>query len=123
MNKCGCGRDLRYSHYKDDIEVMSCNKHYVCLTYEEQSKKINMLMSQSHNRKVYIVSDLEDNNNYILGIFDKEDIAESVAYKIRNGGYETLRGFYKGCASVSSYVVESVPNVVLAFEALRNELK
>jgi hypothetical protein len=38
--KCKCGRDGRYSHFKDNVETMSCNKHIICLTYSEQFDKI-----------------------------------------------------------------------------------
>lgn len=43
---CGCGREVRYSHRVDDKEVMSCNKHVVCLTYEEQREKLSDLQSK-----------------------------------------------------------------------------
>jgi hypothetical protein len=33
--KCNCGRDSRYLHKVGEEEVMSCNKHIVCPTYEE----------------------------------------------------------------------------------------
>lgn len=42
--KCGCGRDLRYSH--GSLDVMSCNKYVVCLTYEEQEGLIKKLTSK-----------------------------------------------------------------------------
>lgn len=32
---CGCGNPVRYSHFRDGVEVMSCNKHIVCPTYDE----------------------------------------------------------------------------------------
>jgi len=38
---CGCGRSLRYMHFQDNKEVMSCNKYMVCPTYEEQECKVN----------------------------------------------------------------------------------
>lgn len=37
---CGCGGRLRYSHWVDDKEVMSCNKYAVCLTYDQQFQAI-----------------------------------------------------------------------------------
>jgi hypothetical protein len=42
VNKlCGCGRELRYSH--GSLDVMSCNKYAVCLTYAEQYEQIKLL--------------------------------------------------------------------------------
>jgi len=38
---CGCGRKLRYSH--SSLDVMSCNKYTVCLTYAEQYELIKIL--------------------------------------------------------------------------------
>ncbi len=35
---CGCGRKVRYSHFKGGEEVMSCNKYTVCPTYDELQK-------------------------------------------------------------------------------------
>lgn len=32
---CGCGNTLRYSHFRDGVEVFSCNKYIVCPTYDE----------------------------------------------------------------------------------------
>jgi len=43
---CGCGRELRYSHFKDGVEVMSCNKRVICMTYDEQQGKLNHLNSR-----------------------------------------------------------------------------
>ena len=43
---CGCGGKLRYSHFIDGEEVMSCNKYAVCLTYQEQFEKINSLNNE-----------------------------------------------------------------------------
>ncbi len=43
---CGCGRKVRYSHFKEGEEVMSCNKYTVCLTYEEQREKIAELQTK-----------------------------------------------------------------------------
>jgi hypothetical protein len=38
---CGCGRQVRYSHFDDNgNEVMSCNKHFVCMTYSEQYERL-----------------------------------------------------------------------------------
>ena len=43
---CGCGGKLRYSHFVDGKEVMSCNKYVVCLTYDEQFRKITELTNE-----------------------------------------------------------------------------
>ncbi len=45
---CGCGKEVRYSHFKDGKEVMSCNKYTVCLTYDEQREKLQELQSKYH---------------------------------------------------------------------------
>lgn len=37
-NKCNCGRPVRYIQMKGDVEVMSCNKHIACPTYDELVK-------------------------------------------------------------------------------------
>ena len=37
---CGCGREVRYSHFRDGNQVMSCNKRTICLTYEQQDKEL-----------------------------------------------------------------------------------
>ena len=39
--KCNCGRQVRYSHFKDGVEVMSCNKHITCPTYEDQRERLS----------------------------------------------------------------------------------
>jgi len=41
---CNCGRPTRYSH--GSLDVMSCNKYAVCLTYEEQEDLIKKLSSE-----------------------------------------------------------------------------
>jgi len=41
---CGCGRELRYSH--GSLDVMSCNKYAVCLTYDEQEELIKKLRDE-----------------------------------------------------------------------------
>lgn len=33
--KCGCGKDGRYIHIRDGVEVLSCNKYQRCSTYED----------------------------------------------------------------------------------------
>lgn len=43
---CGCGGRLRYTHFKDGKEVMSCNKYIVCLTYNEQLERIKELSNE-----------------------------------------------------------------------------
>lgn len=40
---CGCGEGLRYSHRVDGKEVMSCNKHIVCLTHSEQLQQLKKI--------------------------------------------------------------------------------
>lgn len=40
MNKCNCGRDVRYSHFVDGEEIGSCNKHRVCESWDSQNKRI-----------------------------------------------------------------------------------
>ena len=40
---CGCGEGLRYRHMVDGKEVMSCNKHIVCLTHSEQFQTITRI--------------------------------------------------------------------------------
>jgi len=52
---CGCGREVRYSHFKDGQEVMSCNKYAVCLTYEEQQEKLSELQGK-YNELLYAVA-------------------------------------------------------------------
>ena len=32
---CGCGNPVRYLHFRDGKEIMSCNKYAVCKTYDE----------------------------------------------------------------------------------------
>ena len=43
---CGCGREFRYSHFKDGEELMSCNKRTICLTYDEQREKLTELQGK-----------------------------------------------------------------------------
>lgn len=43
FNKCNCGREVRYSHFKDGNKVMPCNKHQVCPTYEELENQLKSL--------------------------------------------------------------------------------
>ena len=43
---CGCGGKLRYSHFKDGEERMSCNKYAVCQTYDEQFETIKRLNNE-----------------------------------------------------------------------------
>lgn len=42
-NKCGCGRDIRYS---TSCGRGSCNKYQRCLSYEEQEELIKVLSSK-----------------------------------------------------------------------------
>jgi hypothetical protein len=44
---CGCGRKVRYGHFKDGEQVMSCNKYAVCLTYDQQFDLIKELQNKS----------------------------------------------------------------------------
>jgi hypothetical protein len=46
---CGCGRKLRYSH--GSLDVMSCNKYSVCLTYTEQEELIKSLNTENRKYK------------------------------------------------------------------------
>ena len=34
MDKCGCGKDIKYLFKNEDIEIGSCNKYFVCPTYD-----------------------------------------------------------------------------------------
>ena len=43
---CGCGGRLRYSHMVNGVEVMSCNKYTVCLTYDQQHELLNKLTTE-----------------------------------------------------------------------------
>jgi len=52
---CGCGREVRYSHFKDGEEVMSCNKRIICLTYEEQREKLTALQGK-YSELLYAVA-------------------------------------------------------------------
>jgi hypothetical protein len=45
--KCGCGGKLRYSHFIEGKEVLSCNKYAVCLTYDEQFSRIRELNNEA----------------------------------------------------------------------------
>ena len=47
MKLCPCGKSLNYSHIKDGKEVLSCTKHTLCPTYEEQNEIIRRLYEQS----------------------------------------------------------------------------
>jgi len=38
---CNCGRQIRYSHLKDGVNVGSCNKHIICPTYEELQRDLH----------------------------------------------------------------------------------
>lgn len=44
--KCGCGKDGRYMHIVDGVEVIACNKYYPCPTYDELMETNNRLKSQ-----------------------------------------------------------------------------
>ena len=44
--KCPCGKQGRYSHNRGGKQVPSCNKHVVCLSYKEQTEKINYLYAK-----------------------------------------------------------------------------
>lgn len=48
---CGCGLKVRYGHFKDGVEVMSCNKYAVCLSYDEQHSRIQELSKESAKYK------------------------------------------------------------------------
>ena len=39
---CGCGRKVKYYHFKDGVEVGSCNKHIICPTYNELSEGLRI---------------------------------------------------------------------------------
>ena len=45
-NLCGCGRSVRYCHFTDGVERMSCNKYEVCKTYEELSDESSELRGE-----------------------------------------------------------------------------
>lgn len=46
FGKCNCGRDIRYSHFQQGVEVGSCNKHIVCPPYDELEEQIRMLRQE-----------------------------------------------------------------------------
>lgn len=48
---CGCGGKLRYSHIVDGKEKMSCNKYYVCMTWQEQFDQIRSLHVENMKMK------------------------------------------------------------------------
>lgn len=44
--KCNCGKPGRYSHFQGDVEVLSCNKHIVCPTYNELVEHMESLKTE-----------------------------------------------------------------------------
>ncbi len=56
---CNCGRQIKYSHFKDGVEKGSCNKHIICPTYLELQRdlhKSNLALS----RYKYTVNKIDD---------------------------------------------------------------
>jgi len=59
-DKCGCGKRLRYSHFKEDrTEVMSCNKYVVCMTYDEQRNKLETINAEMLRYKTALTKIVE----------------------------------------------------------------
>ena len=52
---CGCGRPVRYSHFKDGVKVGACNKYTVCLTYDEQRDKLQEIRGK-YSELLYAVA-------------------------------------------------------------------
>ena len=58
MEKCNCGREIRYSHFKkspdgNEHEVFSCNKYCVCPTYEEVTHKFEITLQAAKDLLTY----------------------------------------------------------------------
>ena len=51
---CGCGGKLRYSHFVDGNELMSCNKYVVCMDWDQQNNMINELIIENKKLKLAI---------------------------------------------------------------------
>lgn len=69
--KCNCGKPARYMHMKVDGEVMSCNKHTVCPTYDELVKTNQELTSE-----LYMTSALIDKIRFVLVELGVHNVAD-----------------------------------------------
>ena len=56
-NLCNCGRETRYSHIVNGKNVESCNKHFVCPTYDELIE---------HNRELNMQIAIQQKENKLL---------------------------------------------------------
>ena len=90
MEKCNCGREIRYSHFKKDSEgieheVFSCNKYYVCPTYEELRHQLKEVthkfeaMDRAHTLMIMLNELLGDGETYHPAIVKaglEEDVSD-----------------------------------------------
>jgi hypothetical protein len=62
---CGCGRQIRYSHFKNGVEVGSCNKHIVCPTYDELSENLR-IANNKLSKYQKAINDIDDYFEYAM---------------------------------------------------------
>lgn len=51
---CNCGKPSRYIHMNNDTVASSCNKHFVCPTYDELVKKNQELTRELHKKSALL---------------------------------------------------------------------